>query len=350
MPFIRESWYPAIWSNALGAEPMARIFLGEDVLLYRTENGEAVALSDVCPHRFAPLSKGKLHGDSIACPYHGLRFGPDGRCRHNPHGPATGAIRVRSYPLAERYGMVWIWMGEAVHADPARIPVLSAREDARFDWVLGYLHVEGNYQLVIDNLLDLTHVEFLHPFLADPTDTFPTEVTCFEQGEEVVSRYLRPQCHRTQLVAALWDEAPAVISLMAEMRWSAPSNLIQRNGFDLARHDDMNDTHVQVPFCHLLTPETDQTTHYFWAGGRNVKQGVEEVSQAFRFGVEGAFKGEDEPMIADIQKRMGLRDLLAMKPLLLPIDKSAVLARRRVAELLKREADQAGLCAVPSSA
>ena len=340
MPFIRESWYPATWSDTLGPEPMSRTFLGEEVALYRTDDGGVVALANACPHRFAALAKGKRHGDDLACPYHGLRFGPDGQCRHNPHGPVTGAIRVRAYPLEERHGMVWIWMGDPAHADPARIPVLSARDDTRFDWVSGHIHVQGNYQLVIDNLLDLTHVEFLHPFLADPTDTFPTTVTCSEQGDEVVSRYTRPHCHCTQLVAALWDEAPPVISLMAEMRWSAPSNLIQRNGFDVAQHRDMDDTHVQVPFCHLLTPETERTTHYFWAGGRNLKQGVEAVSQAFRRGVEGAFKGEDEPMIADIQQRMGMRDLLEMKPLLLPIDKSAVLARRRVADLLKRETAQ----------
>lgn len=338
MPFIRESWYPAGWSAALGAEPVARTFLGDEVVLYRAENGDPVALANTCPHRFAALAKGKLHGDAIACPYHGLRFGPDGRCVHNPHGPATGSMRVRSYPLVERHGMLWIWMGDAAHADPAGIPVLSAREDARFDWVDGYLYVEGNYQLVIDNLLDLTHVEFLHPFLADPTDTFPTEVTCFEQGDEVVSRYTRPQCNRTQLVAGLWDEAPEVISLMSEMRWSAPANLIQRNGFDVALHTDMDNTHAQVPLCHLLTPETELTTHYFWAGGRNLKRGDEQIAQGFRFGVEGAFKGEDEPMIADIQQRMRGRDLFEMKPLLLPIDKSAVLARRRVSDLLKREA------------
>ncbi|MEO0031993.1 MAG: Vanillate O-demethylase oxygenase subunit [Pseudomonadota bacterium] len=337
MPFIRESWYPASWAEALGPDPLARTFLGEEVVLYRSESGAPVALSNMCPHRFAALAKGKRHGDSIACPYHGLRFGPDGQCTHNPHGPATGAMRVRVWPLVERHGMVWIWMGDPANADPARVPVLATREDARFDWVLGYLHVEGNYQLVIDNLLDLTHVEFLHPFLADPTDTFPTEVTCSEQGDEVVSCYTRPQCNRTQLVSALWDDAPEVISLISEMRWSAPSNLIQRNGFDVPFHPDMNDTRVQVPFCHLLTPETEFTTHYFWAGGRNAKQGEDAVSQAFRFGVEGAFKGEDEPMIADIQQRMGTRDLFAMKPLLLPIDKSAVLARRRVTALLQQE-------------
>lgn len=338
MTFIRNSWYPASWSDALTEHPLARTFLGEEVVLYRTESGAATALANMCPHRFAALAKGRLHGDSIACPYHGLRFGPDGRCTHNPHGPAAASIRVRSYPVAERHGMVWIWMGEGSDPDAASIPVLAAREDERFDWVTGYLHVEGNYQLIIDNLLDLSHVEFLHPFLSDPTDTYPTEVTCFENGNEVVSRYIRQKSNRTQLVAALWDEAPDTISLMSEMRWTAPSNLIQRNGFDNPGRAEDDDQHLQVPLCHLLTPETESTSHYFWAAGRNLKRAVPAVSDSLRGGIEGAFKGEDEPMIADIQQRMGSRQLLEMKPLLLPIDKSAVLARRRVSKLLQEEA------------
>ena len=117
MSFIRNAWYPAAWSADVAAEPLARTFLGEEVVLYRASAGQPVALANACPHRFAALAKGKLHGDSIACPYHGLQFGTDGRCTHNPHGPATGAMRVRSYPLCERNGMIWIWMG-----DPARAP------------------------------------------------------------------------------------------------------------------------------------------------------------------------------------------------------------------------------------
>ena len=101
MAYIRNCWYPASWSTDLGAVPISRIFLEEEVVLYRGASGQPVALANMCPHRFAALSKGKLHGDAIACPYHGLQFSPDGSCKHNPHGPVTGAIRVRSYPLAQ---------------------------------------------------------------------------------------------------------------------------------------------------------------------------------------------------------------------------------------------------------
>lgn len=337
MSFIRNAWYPAAWSADVATKPLARTFLGEEVILYRASAGQPVALANACPHRFAALAKGKLHGDSIACPYHGLQFGTDGSCTHNPHGPATGAMRVRCYPLCERNGMIWIWMGDPTRADEANVMALSATEDPELDWISGYLHVEGNYQLVIDNLLDLTHVEFMHPFLADPTDTFPTDVACFEEGEDIVSRYTREQSNTSQLVSALWPDAPSVTSLLSEIRWRAPANLELLNYFSLAGAATSPDPRVRIPFFHLLTPETTTTTHYFWSAGRNLKRGDVQTAAALRAGIESTFVEEDEPMIADIQRRIGDRALLDMKPLLLSIDKSAILARRRVEALLQAE-------------
>lgn len=107
MAFVKQSWYAALWAADLGEVPLRRTYLGEPVVLYRGAAGQPIALADSCPHRFAPLSKGKLHGDEIQCLYHGLRFAADGRCVHNPHGPVPGAARVRSYPVREHAGMVW---------------------------------------------------------------------------------------------------------------------------------------------------------------------------------------------------------------------------------------------------
>lgn len=343
-PYIRESWYPASWADELGSEPLARKFLDEDIVLYRTDEGEPVALANACPHRFAKLSKGRIHGSALACPYHGLRFAPDGQCSLNPHGPTPKAVRVRSYPLAERYGMIWIWMGASENADPSKLPLITDREDERFEWVTGYLHVQGNYQLVIDNLLDLTHVEFMHPFLSNvkPDDRPELRFKSYEDGDQIVSRYYQPDIALTQLVGALWDEAPERISMVAEMRWNAPANLVQENRFDVAEEVERCEGVVLIPFCHLLTPETASSTHYFWGSGRNQKVGIVEVSQGLQMGISATFANEDEPMIADIQDYVGDQDLLNLKPLLLPIDKSAVLARRRVAARIAQEATAAG--------
>ena len=80
MAFLRNAWYAAAWDDELGDKPLARTMLGEPLVLYRDSAGAPVALSDTCPHRFAPLSLGRRDGDTLQCPYHGLVFGKNGIC------------------------------------------------------------------------------------------------------------------------------------------------------------------------------------------------------------------------------------------------------------------------------
>ncbi len=123
MNFLRNAWYCAGWAADLGAEPITRTYLNEPVLLYRMRDGRAVAIGERCPHRFAPLHKGKLRDDCIECPYHGLRFDASGACVHNPHGDGAipKAARVKAYPLVEQYGALWIWMGDPSLADESAL-------------------------------------------------------------------------------------------------------------------------------------------------------------------------------------------------------------------------------------
>src|SRR5262245_50628355 len=125
MEFLRNAWYVAAWSDELTRDRLlARTLLEEPVVLFRTATGQPAALFDRCPHRFAPLSRGRLKGDVIECGYHGLCFDRNGTCAHNPHNPGHVPPRahVRSYALVERQGIVWIWMGEPERADPALVP------------------------------------------------------------------------------------------------------------------------------------------------------------------------------------------------------------------------------------
>ena len=136
MTYLRNAWYAAAWEDEVGRALFTRRILDEPILMYRKENGEAVALRDVCPHRFAPLNKGKLVGDRVQCGYHGLEFDGTGACVHNPHGNGRipGTAKVAAYPAVERDGMIWIWMGEAELADPASSPTLAitAKPGARW--------------------------------------------------------------------------------------------------------------------------------------------------------------------------------------------------------------------------
>jgi phenylpropionate dioxygenase-like ring-hydroxylating dioxygenase large terminal subunit len=337
MAFITESWYAAIWAQELGETPLRRTFLGTPVVLYRGAAGQPIALADRCPHRFAPLSKGKLHGDALACLYHGLRFGPDGRCVHNPHGPIPGVARVRSYPLRERAGMLWIWMG-AGEAEPDSLPDVELLTQPHWAWVRGDLHVKGNYQLVIDNLLDLTHVDFMHPFLRQDC-AVPLRYQAKQAGDRVFAIYDRSEAPAGVFVHAIWPEGPQTVRVWAHMRWDAPSNLFLDIGF--ARlGEPTTDNALKNPAYHLLTPETETTTHYFWAVGRNMRQDDPALSESLRMGVQMTFMNEDEPMIAAIQEAMGSRGLDEMRPLLLSIDNAAARARRVVELRLQKERTQ----------
>jgi phenylpropionate dioxygenase-like ring-hydroxylating dioxygenase large terminal subunit len=160
---LRNSWYVAASDAEIGSKPLARTILGEPVVLFRTGAGAPVVFEDRCPHRHLPLSMGKLVGDELQCHYHGLRFAPDGRCVRIPgqdHIPA--GAKAKTYPLVERYHWIWIWMGDPARADPAAIPDFHWLDDANWGAKSAYLHVDANWQLIVDNLLDLTHLAFVH--------------------------------------------------------------------------------------------------------------------------------------------------------------------------------------------
>ena len=337
MPYLRNAWYAACWDHDLTSEMVERTLLDQPIVFFRDQDGAPKALYDSCPHRFAPLSKGKLQNGVVACGYHGLEFDGTGRCVRNPHGKGIipAALGVRSFPLTERYGMIWIWMGEHQRADPALLPSLPQIEDPAYSWVHGQVHVTANYELVIDNLLDLSHVEFLHPFLASPGNAERTTFRSEQKDDEVSAFYDVTGEPITSLFRLLWDGDEEVGDLHAYMHWTPPSNLLLDNGMSAQGLD----THsgALIPIVHLLTPETEDSTHYFWAAGRNRHHGNEQISQMLHFGTQHAFENEDEPMIRAARSRMSSNDLFAHKPALLPIDEAGVRARRVLKRLIDEE-------------
>src|ERR1700733_6586862 len=163
MMFLRNCWYAAGWSKDIGAALLPRRLLDEPVVLFRTSDGTVAALEDRCCHRAAPLSRGVLEDGVVQCGYHGLKFDRSGACVEIPgqaHVPSD--VRVRSYPVVERWNVAWIWMGDPAKADAAKIPDLAWLDDPAWRITPGYLHLNANYQLLTDNLLDLTHVSYLH--------------------------------------------------------------------------------------------------------------------------------------------------------------------------------------------
>lgn len=345
MTFLRESWYCAGFSSDLAVGGTRAItVLGESLMLYRKQDGSPAALANRCPHRFAPLAMGKVEGDQIVCGYHGLRFDATGQCTHNPHGDSSipKAARVRSYPTLERYGALWVWMGEPESANPVALPDFSDT-DEREGWsrVQGYIHVRANYQLMNDNLLDLSHVPYLHPFLGGggpPPDNMRLKVSMEQRGDEVIAINEADNMLMTPLYGMVWEDGapPSLCSMRANMRWSPPSLMLLDTGASVV--GGPRDTGPSLPIAHWLTPETEHTTHYFWAQARNRYVGDAQMSAAIAQGIDAAFRNEDERMIEACQRNMGTTDLMSLKPLLLQTDGPAMRARRVLEAKLKEAA------------
>lgn len=161
--FVFNAWYVAGWRDDFGRDPQQRVLLGKPVVIYRKHDGTLVALEDRCVHRMAPLSKGRIEGDAIRCLYHGFKFDSGGKCIEIPgQDIIPPRACVRSYPVQENGSWVWVWMGEVDRADPSIIAPSKALDDP--EWVLktGEMEYDANYELINDNLLDLTHLAYVH--------------------------------------------------------------------------------------------------------------------------------------------------------------------------------------------
>lgn len=338
MPFLRNTWYVAAWASEIGRELFARRILNEPVLIYRREDGVAVALADRCAHRFVPLSMGRLRGNAVECRYHGLRFDDAGACIHSPHGGGgiPKAARVRAYPIVERYGALWIWMGEPDRADPSRIPDFSFLDDSEtYATVTATSTFHGNYELITDNLMDVSHVSYLHAESFGTTDIAPSEMEVAQEGTTVsCNRLCRNDRYRPPIRNALAGfEGP--VDFWLDMRWDPPANMRFSIGVTPAGRPRSEGVCSLEP--HLLTPETETSTHYFWGDSRDYMRGDPNLSATYVQLLRRVFDGEDKLMIEAQQRNMGTTDLMALRPVLLKNDGAALRVRRVLADLIEAE-------------
>ncbi|MAL80769.1 MAG: Rieske (2Fe-2S) protein [Sneathiella sp.] len=341
--FLRNTWYVAMFSSDLDeGQLMHRTILNEPILFFRKEDGSVAAIIDRCSHRFAPLSMGKLlPGDRVQCIYHGLEFGADGHCVKNPHGNCSipNAAHLKSFPVVERHTLVWIWMGDKP-ADPDKIPDYSCLDDRPELHVTrpGYLNVAANYELVVDNLLDLSHINYVHAGILGNADTVAADVVVEQDGDTVtVSR----NCQNA--------ESPGILQMMSpegfergdqwnSISWYAPSNLILE--FGVSKVGEPKEKGTGYYAIHLLTPETDRTTHYNYTAARwNVLTG-DEQNRRIRNNIYEmrtfAFADQDVPVIEAQQIVMDQAGD-SVKPVLLSVDVGPARYQRVLDRLMKDE-------------
>ncbi|MES2175021.1 MAG: aromatic ring-hydroxylating dioxygenase subunit alpha [Pseudomonadota bacterium] len=268
--FLYNAWYVAGWSADLapGAR-VARTFLDLPIVLFRTQGGQAAALEDRCCHRALPLSFGTVDGERIRCSYHGLEFNVEGRCEKIPAQdriPPTAC--VRRFPLVERDALLWIWMGDVDLADASRIPDHPWHADPRFTWKSHHFDVRGNWELLIENLMDLSHLPYIHARTigGNPNLHFGVKTHAARDGDIVrVSRYM-PDSEPPPTYKAAKHFA-GTIDRWQEIEFQPVLIRINTGACDAGTgaYDGARDHGFSMIGFHGITPETATTTHYFWS-------------------------------------------------------------------------------------
>lgn len=335
--YLKNTWYVAAWANEITRDLSHRTLLDEPVLMFRKEDGSAVAMTDRCPHRFAPLHLGKLIGDVVQCGYHGLRFDCQGSCVLNPHGDGKipQAAKVKTFPVVERYSLLWIWMGDANEADASRIPDFAFLEDARRATVSGYLRVEAHYELETDNLMDLSHTQFVHANFQASDSVLQGQHEVVQDGNTLHSNLWCPNGKASPQFAMRLGDPEMMVDQWMDMRWDPPSVLRLDTG--VAPTGQSRERGARSLSAHIVTPETETSTHYFFANSRDFRVDDPAMDEAIRNWQAVGFGEQDKTMIEAVQKSMGNTDLLALKPILLKNDSGSMRARRTLAQLIAAE-------------
>jgi vanillate O-demethylase monooxygenase subunit len=306
--FLRNSWYVARVSREVTREPLAVRLLGQDIVLFRRQDGSPVALEDACPHRKLPLSMGRIKGDAIECGYHGLTFDGCGTCIEAPtQARIPAAARVRSYPVRDRYGLLWIWMGEPEQAEHTPLLHIEHHDDPSWHMTGGdSLLCSCHYLWLVDNLLDPSHVAWVHrsTFASSGTEDTPLQIDGDAHGV-VCSRWIYGKMPPPFYEPLVQFEGPADRLQHYEVR--LPSIAINRSIFAPAGMGGQqvgDDPRIyRMVSYNFLTPIDADRTLYFWLQHRNTDPHNQALTERIAAGAKAAFE-EDRQVLEAVHRGM----------------------------------------------
>lgn len=272
--FLRNCWYVAAWAHEVPAGvKLARTILEKPVVVYRGDSGRFVALDDRCCHRGAPLSMGRIEGDCIRCMYHGMKYDAAGMCIQIPgQARIPESLRVHSYPVVERSGLLWIWMGDPARADAALIVDYAPLRDPAWRGVPAYMHYDANWLLIVDNLSDFAHLAFVHTNTLGGSEeyAYTTKPVAIERRDDGfrVERWHRdslpPPYHRRVIPES---EHGSKVDRRNIAQMLVPGIFLMETRFapagappEAGRADGVR----EYRNSQYMTPETRRSTHFFW--------------------------------------------------------------------------------------
>lgn len=330
---LKNAWYPAAIAAELRGAPIERTVCGVPMVLFRTASGNVAAIHAFCSHRRAPLVLGAVHGESIACAYHGICFDGHGRCTDVPTQrkiPVT--LNLPAHPVLERYGFIWVWPGRAQTADPSLMPNLGWREHP--DWnadVVSYRRVEASAELARDNLLDLTHIPFIHSgnIGYDP-ERLRDDPMAFEQDGTTLRTTRVFENIQPSITHAKWHPFRGTVRRTSISEWKPPGfvHILVRNEdseVSLERHVD-----------HFVVPETVSTHHYFYCMTRNFK--IDDRATSDEHVADMDVTLEEDALMVEAQQR-GITASPSSRDTYLAADRILIQANRILSRLEAAEAE-----------
>lgn len=334
--YVLDAWYAAAASHEVRGELLARTLLEEDLVLFRTEDGSARALLDRCTHRFAPLSQGRLCADRVVCPYHGMEYDGTGLCTRIPGQDRIPVqARVKAFPVLERYGLIFVWMGDPERADSALLVDIPQYESSDWGISRGHAVFACNWRLITDNLIDPAHTTFVHQRTIGNDAGADVRLSSEMVGDRTVS------CGR-------WINNSVPVPIVK--RFANPSGNVDRWQFYYVTApstcwvdfgcmptgtahtaEEQERAPYRVISYAFLTPIDQGSTHYFSFQLRNVAAHDLAVTQEFEHLYKLTFE-EDRVLLEQIQRAQEAHPEL--KPMYIASDGGVARLRRLVDEQL----------------
>lgn len=350
MSFLKNYWYAGAWSDEIAPGAMlARQILGEELVLYRGASGVVSTLTDRCPHRLLPLSCGTVRGDHIECGYHGLTFNGTGACIRIPgQDRIPPKARVRSYPTAERHGVIWVWTGDSARANPADIFNVRHSESAR--WARGQTHniFATHYLNVTDNLVDPAHTSFVHGRTLGGSAATEIPLRTSQEGDAIlVSRWIE-NSPPVPMMKKYYNFAGNVDRWQYYYWYQPPVLCVDFGAIDAGRPrtDQEQDRGFRIYSWSFVTPETEHSTHFFSLQLRNFAVNDAQVSSELVRDFQITYE-EDRAILERIQKvqeRVG-----STYEVRIAIDTAAVQVRKIHERLLAQEVASVALSSAETS-
>ncbi len=339
--FAVNAWYVACTPDELAEKPLGRKVCGERIVFYRGKGDQVAAVDDWCPHRGAPLSLGTVREGHLVCGYHGLVMGCDGHTVAMPGHRVRAFKPIRSYPVVERHGFVWVWPGDAALADEALLPALPWADDPEWAYGGGLSHIACDYRLMVDNLMDLTHETYVHASSIGQKEIDETPSETRTDGDEVItSRFMQ-----SVTAPPFWQMALRMNGLPTDQvvdRWQVchftpPSHVMIEVGVALAGQGGIKaptSAKASAIVVDFITPETETSIWYFWGMARHFKPHDASLTTQIRDGQRRIFQ-EDQAILEQQQAnhtRHPNRELRTLS-----IDAGGVYARRVIDRLIAAE-------------